>query len=163
MDRIQTDTAINPGNSGEPLVDAAVRIIGDNSAIANLGGSAVAGYIGFDFSILINQAKRITDELIATDQSTKPLVGIAFDSSFTGTGACVAALTASKAAEQAGTVVGSIVKRIDGFKINDSISAIVRIRSNAPGDQVIIVAELPTREIEPIHLIYIQLPRYLKQ
>jgi putative serine protease PepD len=43
-------------------------------------------------------------------------------------------------------VVGSIVKRINGFKINDSISAIVRIRSNAPGDQVVIVAELPTGE-----------------
>ena len=58
----------------------------------------------------------------------------------------MAALTAGKAAERADMVVGSIVKRINGFKINDSISAIVRIRSNTPGDQVVIVAELPTGE-----------------
>jgi putative serine protease PepD len=146
MDAIQTDAAINPGNSGGPLVDAAGRIVGVNSAIATLGGSAASGNIGLGFSIPINQAKRIADELIATGKSTKPLVGIAFDSTFTGTGAKVAALTAGKAAERAGMVVGSVVKRINGFKINDSISAIVRIRSNAPGDQVVIVAELPSGE-----------------
>ena len=55
-------------------------------------------------------------------------------------------LTAGKAAERAGMMVGSIVKCINGFKINDSISAIAQIRSNAPGDQVVIVAELPTSE-----------------
>jgi putative serine protease PepD len=146
MDAIQTDAAINPGNSGGPLVDAAGRIVGVNSAIATLGGSAAVGNIGLGFSIPINQAKRIADELIATGKSTKPLVGIAFDNNFNGTGARVAALTAGKAAERAGMVVGSVVKRINGFKINDSISAIVRIRSNAPGDQVVIVAELPTGE-----------------
>ena len=58
----------------------------------------------------------------------------------------MAALTAGKGAERAGMLVGSVVKRINGFKINNSISAIVRIRSNAPGDQVVIVAELPTGE-----------------
>ena len=146
MDAIQTDAAINPGNSGGPLVDAAGRIVGVNSAIATLGGSAAVGNIGLGFSIPINQAKRIADELIETGKSTKPLVGIAFDSTFTGSGARVAALTAGKAAERAGMVVGSVVKRINGFKINDSISAIVRIRSNAPGDQVVIVAELPSGE-----------------
>ena len=146
MDAIQTDAAINPGNSGGPLVDAAGRIVGVNSAIATLGTGAASGNIGLGFSIPINQAKRIADELIETGKSTKPLVGIAFDSTFTGTGARVAALTAGKAAERAGMVVGSVVKRINGFKINDSIAAIVRIRSNAPGDQVVIVAELPSGE-----------------
>jgi putative serine protease PepD len=146
MDAIQTDAAINPGNSGGPLVDAAGRIVGVNSAIATLGTGAASGNIGLGFSIPINQAKRIADELIATGKSTKPLVGIAFDNNFNGTGARVAALTAGKAAERAGMVVGSVVKRINGFKINDSISAIVRIRSNAPGDQVVIVAELPSGE-----------------
>ena len=145
MDAIQTDAAINPGNSGGPLVDSQGRIVGVNSAIATVGSSAAtAGNIGLGFSIPINQAKRIADELIETGKSTKPLVGISFDNAFNGSGARVAALTAGKAAERAGMVVGSIVKRIDGFKINDSISAIVRIRSHAPGDQVVIVAELPT-------------------
>ena len=40
--------------------------------------------------------------------------------------------------------VGLIVKTIDGFKINNLITAIVRIRSHAPGDQVVIVTELPS-------------------
>jgi putative serine protease PepD len=145
MDAIQTDAAINPGNSGGPLVDSQGRIVGVNSAIATVGSSAsTAGNIGLGFSIPFNQAKRIADELIETGKSTKPLVGISFDNTFNGSGARVAALSAGKAAERAGMVVGSIVKRIDGFKINDSISAIVRIRSHAPGDQVVIVAELPS-------------------
>jgi putative serine protease PepD len=146
MDAIQTDAAINPGNSGGPLVDAQGRIVGVNSAIATLGAGSTSGSIGLGFSIPINQAKRIADELMATGKSTKPLVGISFDNNFKGTGARVAAITSGKAAERAGMVVGSIVKRIDGFKINDAISAIVRIRSHAPGDQVVIVAELPTGE-----------------
>jgi putative serine protease PepD len=145
MDAIQTDAAINPGNSGGPLVDSQGRIVGVNSAIATVGSAAAtAGNIGLGFSIPFNQAKRIADELIATGKSTKPLVGISFDNTFNGIGARVAALSAGKAAERAGMVVGSIVKRIDGFKINDSISAIVRIRSHAPGDQVVIVTELPS-------------------
>jgi putative serine protease PepD len=146
MDAIQTDAAINPGNSGGPLVDAQGRIVGVNSAIATLGTSSASGNIGLGFSIPINQAKRIADELINTGKSTKPLVGISFDNNFNGVGARVAAITAGKAAERAGMVVGSIVKRIDGFKINDAISAIVRIRAHAPGDQVVIVAELPSGE-----------------
>jgi len=145
MDAIQTDAAINPGNSGGPLVDSQGRIVGVNSAIATVGSAAAtAGNIGLGFSIPFNQAKRIADELIATGKSTKPLVGISFDNTYTGIGARVAGITAGKAAERAGMSVGLIVKTIDGFKINDLITAIVRIRSHAPGDQVVIVAELPT-------------------
>ncbi len=145
MDAIQTDAAINPGNSGGPLVDSQGRIVGVNSAIATVGSAAAtAGNIGLGFSIPFNQAKRITDELIATGKSTKPLVGISFDNNYTGLGARVAGITAGKAAERAGMSVGLIVKTIDGFKINDLVTAIVRIRSHAPGDQVVIVAELPT-------------------
>ena len=146
MDAIQTDAAINPGNSGGPLVNSAGRIVGVNSAIATLGTSSASGNIGLGFSIPFNQAKRISDELIETGKSTKPLVGISFENNFNGIGARIAALTPGRAAERAGMVVGSVVKRIDGFKINDSIGAIVRIRSHAPGDQVVIVAELPTGE-----------------
>ena len=145
MDAIQTDAAINPGNSGGPLVDSQGRIVGVNSAIATVGSAAAtAGNIGLGFSIPFNQAKRIADELIATGKSTKPLVGISFDNTYTGVGARVAGITAGKAAERAGMSVGLIVKTIDGFKINDLITAIVRIRSHAPGDQVVIIAELPT-------------------
>jgi putative serine protease PepD len=145
MDAIQTDAAINQGNSGGPLVDSAGRIVGVNSAIATVGSSA-PGNIGIGFSIPFNQAKRIADELIATGKSTKPLIGISFDNNFTGAGARIAGITPGKAAARAGMVEGSIVKRIDGFKINNAISAIVRVRSNSPGDQVVVVADLPSGE-----------------
>jgi len=143
MDAIQTDAAINPGNSGGPLVDAQGRIVGVNSAIATLGATST-GSIGLGFSIPINQATRIAEELIATGKSTKPILGVSFDPTYTGIGAKVYLLSPGKAAEKAGITVGSIVKTIDGFKINDAISAIVRIRSHAPGDQVVMVVESTT-------------------
>jgi putative serine protease PepD len=142
MDAIQTDAAINPGNSGGPLVDSQGRAVGVNSAIATLGSSfGPSGNIGLGFSIPFNQAIRIADELIATGKSTKPFLGISFDPTFTGNGAKIAIITSGQAADKAGLTVGMIVKSIDGFKVNDAVSAIVRIRSHAPGDQTIMVVE----------------------
>ena len=142
MDAIQTDAAINPGNSGGPLVDSQGRAVGVNSAIATLGSSfGPSGNIGLGFSIPFNQAIRIADELIATGKSTKPFLGISFDPTFTGNGAKIVIITPGQAADKAGLSVGMIVKSIDGFKVNDAVSAIVRIRSHAPGDQTIMVVE----------------------
>ena len=142
MDAIQTDAAINPGNSGGPLVDSQGRAIGVNSAIATTGSSVgTPGNIGLGFSIPFNQAIRIADELIATGKSTKPFLGVTFDSAYTGNGARILSLTSGAAAERAGLTVGSIVKSIDGFKVNSAVTAIVRIRSHAPGDQIIMVVE----------------------
>jgi putative serine protease PepD len=142
IDAIQTDAAINPGNSGGPLVDSQGRIVGVNSVIISLGTGSTAGNIGLGFSIPFNQARRIINEIIETGKSTKPIFGVSFDSTFTGTGAKISALTSGKGAEKAGIPVGSIVKTIDGYKINDAVSAIVRIRSKAPGDKVTVVVEL---------------------
>jgi putative serine protease PepD len=142
IDAIQTDAAINPGNSGGPLVDSQGRIVGVNSAIASLGTGSTVGSIGLGFSIPFNQAKRIINEIIETGKSTKPILGVSFDSTFTGTGAKIGALTAGKGAEKAGIPVNSIIKTIDGYKINDAVSAIVRIRAKAPGDKVTVVVEL---------------------
>jgi putative serine protease PepD len=142
MDAIQTDAAINPGNSGGPLVDSQGRAIGVNSAIVTTGSSiGTSGNIGLGFSIPFNQAIRIADELIATGKSTKPFLGVTFDSAYTGNGARILSLTSGSAAERAGLTVGSIVKSIDGFKVNSAVTAIVRIRSHAPGDQIIMVVE----------------------
>jgi putative serine protease PepD len=142
MDAIQTDAAINPGNSGGPLVDAQGRAIGVNSAIATLGSSAgTSGNIGLGFSIPFNQAKRIADELIATGKSTKPFLGVSFDPTYTGPGLRINNITPDSAAEKAGLTVGTIVRSINGFKVNDAVNAIVRIRSKAPGDQVTVVIE----------------------
>ena len=144
IDAIQTDAAINPGNSGGPLVDSQGRIIGVNSAIASLGSTTSAGNIGLGFSIPFNQAKRIIEEIISTGKSTKPIFGVSFDSTYTGVGAKIALITSGKGADKAGIPVNSIVKTIDGYKITDAVSAIVRIRAKAPGDQVTVVVDLPS-------------------
>ncbi|MBU3645859.1 MAG: trypsin-like serine protease [Candidatus Nanopelagicaceae bacterium] len=144
IDAIQTDAAINPGNSGGPLVDATGALVGINSAIATLGNGSASGSIGLGFSIPINQAKRVVDEIIATGKSSRPFLGINFDTSYTGTGARILRLVEGEAAAKAGIPAGAVIKEIDGKKINDLISAIVRIRSYAPGDTVKITVDMPS-------------------
>ncbi len=76
-------------------------------------------------SIPFNQAKRIADELIATGKSTKPFLGVSFDPAFTGPGLRINNITPDSAAEKAGLTVGTIVRSINGFKVNDAVTAIV--------------------------------------
>lgn len=143
IDAIQTDAAINPGNSGGPLVDATGALVGINSAIATLSGGAT-GSIGLGFSIPINQAKRVVDEIIETGKSTRPFLGINFDPAFTGQGAKILRLVEGEAAAKAGIPAGAVIREIEGRKINDLVAAIVRIRSFAPGDTVKITVDMPS-------------------
>jgi putative serine protease PepD len=143
IDAIQTDAAINPGNSGGPLVDATGALVGINSAIATLGNGST-GSIGLGFSIPINQAKRVVDEIIATGKSSRPFLGINFDTAYTGTGARILRIIDGEAAAKAGIPAGAVIREIEGRKINDLIAAIVRIRSYAPGDTVKITVDMPT-------------------
>ena len=143
VDAIQTDAAINPGNSGGALIDSQGRIIGVNSAIATLSSGSTSGSIGLGFSIPINEAKRVIDEIIATGKSTRPVLGVYFDTTFTGEGAKIGKLSAGEGAEKAGIPVGSIIRRIDGIKTPTTDSAIVRIRSYSPGATVTVVVDLP--------------------
>jgi S1-C subfamily serine protease len=144
VNAIQTDAAINPGNSGGALLDSRGRIIGVNSAIATLSTGGVSGSIGLGFSIPINEAKRVIDELIATGKSTRPVLGIFFDTTYTGTGAKILRLSPNEGAEKAGIPAGSVITAIDGVKIADQVGAIVKIRSYAPGATVTVTVELPT-------------------
>ena len=143
VNAIQTDAAINPGNSGGALVDAVGKLIGVNSAIATLSSDSASGSIGLGFSIPINEAKRVIDEIIATGKSTRPVLGVFFDQSYTGIGAKILRLSAGEGAEKAGIPVGSVIKSIEGFKITDDVSAIVRIRSAVPGSTITVIVDLP--------------------
>lgn len=144
VNAIQTDAAINPGNSGGALIDAQGRIIGVNSAIATLSSGGASGSIGLGFSIPINEAKRVIDEIIATGKSTRPVLGVYFDPTFTGVGAKIARLSAGEGAEKAGIPVGSVIRSIDGVKVINNDTAIVRIRSYVPGTVVSVLVDLPT-------------------
>lgn len=144
VNAIQTDAAINPGNSGGALIDSQGRIIGVNSAIATLSSGSASGSIGLGFSIPINEARRVIDEIIATGKSTRPVLGVYFDPTFTGIGAKISRLSAGEGAEKAGIPVGSVIRSIDGVKVVDNDTAIVRIRSYVPGTVVSVLVDLPT-------------------
>ena len=138
INAVQTDAAINPGNSGGPLLDGAGRVIGVNSAIATLAGSAnaEAGSIGLGFAIPINSAKRIAEEIIATGESNTPIIGVVLNTAFSGEGAEVDELTAGGPAESAGIRVGDVITALNGRQVADSTELVVAIRSYAPGESV---------------------------
>ena len=146
VDAIQTDAAINPGNSGGPLTDSLGRMIGINAATATLGSVAgQSGSIGLGFAIPMNQASRVMNEIIANGKATRPVLGVFFDQSFTaGKGAKISSLTPNEGAQKAGIPAGAIITSINGIRITDYVSAIVRIRSFAPGDKVTVIVTMPT-------------------
>lgn len=143
VNAIQTDAAINPGNSGGALIDASGKLIGVNSAIATLSSGSTSGSIGLGFSIPINEAKRVIEEIIATGKSTRPVLGVFFDQTYTGVGAKISKLSPGEGAEKAGIPVGSVIKSIEGLKVTDDVSAIVRIRAAVPGSIVTVIVDLP--------------------
>ena len=149
IDALQTDAAVNPGNSGGPLVNGQGEMIGVNSAIASLGASSAVttGNIGLGFAIPINQAMRVVNEIIKTGKSTRPLLGVEFDRQYNGNGK-ILGLVKDGAAEKAGIPVNSVIKSIDGFVIKSDIDAVVRIRSYAPNSTVSIMVELPSGELK---------------
>ena len=146
VDAIQTDAAINPGNSGGPLTDSQGRMIGINSAIASNASTSSAGSIGLGFAIPVNEAARTINEIINTPThiSTRPVLGVYFDQSYTGVGAKVSQLIAGGAAEKAGLTVGSIITNIGGIRVPDAQTAIIRIRSYSPGSTVALTATVPS-------------------
>ena len=143
VNAIQTDAAINQGNSGGPLVDAQGRMIGINSVIALVPGSPDTGNLGIGFAIPMNEAKRVIDEILATGKSTRPILGVAFDKTYTGVGARIAEVYAGDPASDAGIPTGAIIRNIDGTKITTLDAAVVKIRSYAPGTSVSITCDVP--------------------
>jgi putative serine protease PepD len=143
INAIQTDAAINPGNSGGPLLNGNGEVIGVNSAIATMGVGAdgQAGSIGLGFSIPIDVAKRITQEIIETGSSATPIIGVTLDTTMTGPGALVQDVTAQGPADAAGLRTGDLITKVDGTVLTDATQLIVTIRSKAPGDTVTLTVE----------------------
>ena len=148
INAIQTDAAINPGNSGGPLVNAKNQVIGVNSAIATLGMGDASGSIGLGFSIPINVAKRIAQEIIKTGESQTPVIGVSLDDLFMGDGAKIAELVPGGAAEAAGILVGDIIIGVNERLVADPIELVVAIRSYAPGEGIGLTVKRGGQEID---------------
>ena len=148
---IQTDAAINHGNSGGALVDANGDIIGVNVAIASSGSSASSsgdsGSIGVGFAIPIDYAKRIAQDLIANGKATHGMLGVTVqakpadvkdgNSSFS-VGAQVKDVVADSAGAKAGLKAGDIITGVGDRVISDSSSLTAAIREIPAGGQVTI-------------------------
>jgi putative serine protease PepD len=141
---IQTDAAINPGNSGGALVNSKGEVIGVNVAIASAGGeSATSGNIGVGFSVPINLAKRVAQEIIDTGKAThgqfgvsvKPKSSTSSSSSFS-VGAEVATVESGSAAAKAGLKVGDVVTKFNDLAISDPNQLTAAVREQPAGASV---------------------------
>jgi putative serine protease PepD len=136
---IQTDAPINPGNSGGPLVDAAGRVIGVNSAIATLpGATGQGGSIGLGFAIPINHAKRIAEQLIATGRARRTIIGAELDQQYTNPlgGVRLAKVVPNEPADKAGLKPGDIVLKFGGKVVAEPVDLIALIRKEPGGEKV---------------------------
>jgi putative serine protease PepD len=135
---IQTDAALNPGNSGGALFDMNGELIGMNSALASLStvsnsGDAQNGSIGIGFAIPVDQAKRLVSELVATGTASHGWLGALVSDGADTKGARVVGVTAQSPAAAAGLTDGAVVTRIDDQPIPNGESLVAVVQSMAPG------------------------------
>jgi serine protease Do len=139
---IQTDVAVNPGNSGGPLFNTRGEVVGINSQIYSQTG----GYQGLSFAIPIDVAVRIKDQIVATGKVQHAKLGVVmqdvnqgFADSFkleSPDGALVANVERGGAADKAGLKAGDVIRKVNGQSIiaSGDLSAIVSVAK--PGDKI---------------------------
>ena len=136
---IQTDAAVNPGNSGGPLVNAEGQVVGINSAIASLSGSAPGtqpGSIGLGFAIPIDEAMRVAHEIEAGDPVSHAQLGVSVSNSTNPAGARIGEVSPGSAGAAAGLRSGDVVTRANGQVIESADGLVAAVRTLAPGDRV---------------------------
>jgi len=144
QDYIQTDAAINRGNSGGPLVDLNGRVVGINTAIASSTGL----YAGYGFAIPINLARTVARDLIEYGKVKRSWLGILFrevDATIAMArslpdnppiGALVTEVTPGGSADRAGMQANDIILEIDGVPIENSGQLQTMVSTKRPGSRV---------------------------
>jgi len=139
---IQTDAAVNPGNSGGPLFDAAGRVVGVNAQIYSQSG----GFQGLAFSIPIDVALKIKDQLVAHGKVEHARLGVTLQdlsaplaASFgleAPDGALVSSVQPGSAAAKAGLKAGDVITAIDGEPVRIAGDVSSRVGLARPGDKL---------------------------
>ena len=139
---IQTDAAVNPGNSGGPLFDASGSVVGINAQIFSQSG----GFQGLSFAIPINVALRVKDQILATGHAAHAMLGVSAQDLTQGlaasfglgqpSGALVASVQPNSAAASAGLQPGDVITEVNGEAIDRAGDLSTRISMRAPGDTV---------------------------
>ncbi|MBS1647977.1 MAG: Do family serine endopeptidase [Bacteroidetes bacterium] len=151
---IQTDAAVNPGNSGGALVNTNGDLIGINSAIASQNGA----YIGYSFAIPVNMVKKVVADLAEFGTVQRAYIGVSIrdiDSKLAEeksikdlNGVYVNGLTENGAAEKAGVQIGDVVTKIEGFNVNNTSSLQEQISKYRPGNKIEVTLLRGNKEIK---------------
>lgn len=138
---IQTDAAINRGNSGGPLLNAQGQVVGINTAIADPSFAQ-----GVGFAIAIEQAKPVIETLrkgtflgvntLSVDETVAEAEGLSVDA-----GALVASVEEGSPADQAGVREGDVIVEVDGMTIERNVDVATAVRAREPGDEIGIVID----------------------
>ena len=154
---IQTDAAVNFGNSGGALVNTKGELIGINTLIQSMTG----GYVGYSFAVPSNTVRKIFEDILEYGDVQKGLLGVrgvALNSPYSKQlnineteGFYIDEIESGYGADLAGLTRGDIIKSIDGFKINRFSDLSGYLSSKRPGDKVKVKfvrdGELETAEI----------------
>jgi serine protease Do len=140
---IQTDVAVNPGNSGGPLFNTRGEVIGINSQIYSQTG----GYQGLSFAIPIDVAARVKDQIVSTGKVQHAKLGVTvqdvnqgFADSFkldSPEGALVSSVERGGAGDKAGLKSGDIIRKVDGQQIVASGDLPAMLSLARPGQKVV--------------------------
>jgi serine protease Do len=158
---IQTDVAVNPGNSGGPLFNLDGEVVGINSQIYSRTG----GYMGVSFAIPIDVASGVKDQLIKTGRVARSRIGVSIQDvnaqlaeSFgldRPRGALVGMVENDSPGEQGGIKAGDVILKVDGETVETSSQVPVMIAGKKPGTPVAIevwrngsAKELSVRPVE---------------
>ena len=139
---IQTDAAVNPGNSGGPLFDGSGSVVGINAQIYSRSG----GFQGLSFAIPIDVALKVKEQIVATGKARHGRLGVAvqdlnqsladsFGLKQVG-GALISSVAPGSAAAEAGLKSGDVITEVNGEPVLRSGSLSSLIGMAAPGDRV---------------------------
>ncbi|HCM77872.1 MAG TPA: deoxyribonuclease HsdR [Cytophagales bacterium] len=139
---IQTDAAVNPGNSGGALVNLKGELIGINSAIATSTGN----YAGYSFAIPVSLVKKIVDDLLEFGEVQRGLLGVQIidvsaelaenRSLDVVQGVYITRVNSGSAAEESGILTGDVIIAIDGHPVNSVSELQEWVARNRPGQSI---------------------------